>query len=246
MLFPIGDDNTDLSRFPFVNYIFIAINIAVFVLLQGLGGNDAFTYAFSTVPREILTGQDVQGVFPVTDMTGRVLGRIRLEETPIPVYGTILTSMFMHGGFMHIFGNMLYLWIFGDNLEDRLGHIRYAVFYLICGVVAALAQVFVSSDSVIPMLGASGAISGVLGGYLLLFPRRNVKAIIFYNIIYVPAYVALGLWIALQVFRGYFDTAEAGGVAYMAHIGGFVAGFLLIKIFAIGTQPSTTGQNTER
>lgn len=239
MLFPIGDDNSDLTRFPFVTYIFIALNIIVFVLLQGLGTNEAFTYAYSVVPREIMTGQDLQGVVPVTSATGEILGRIRLQETPIPVYGTVLTSMFMHGGLMHIFGNMLYLWIFGDNLEDRLGHFRFAAFYLLCGVCAALAQVFVSVDSVVPMLGASGAISGVLGGYLLLFPRRRVVAILFFTVIQIPAFVALGVWIAFQIFRGYYDNSEAGGVAYMAHIGGFVAGFVLIKLFALGTKDTT-------
>jgi membrane associated rhomboid family serine protease len=144
----------------------------------------------------------------------------------------------MHGGLMHIFGNMLYLWIFGDNLEDRLGHIRFAVFYLVCGTFAALAQIFTDQNSIIPMLGASGAISGVLGGYILLFPRRSITAIIFFTVIQIPAFIALGIWIGLQLFQGYFSSAEAGGVAYMAHIGGFVAGFLLIKVFALGTKPA--------
>lgn len=240
MLFPIGDDNNDRRSFPFVNYALIAINIFVFVLLQGMGGNDAFTYAFSAVPKEILSGVDLQGLIPVTDAAGRILGRINLEPTPIPVYGTILTSMFMHGGFAHIGGNMLYLWIFGDNLEDRLGHIRYLVFYLVCGVIAALAHILTDVNSIIPTLGASGAISGVLGGYLLLFPHRKVNAIIFYAIVQVPAYVALGLWIAFQLFQGYMTPTGGGGVAYMAHIGGFFAGLLLIKLFAVGTKPAPT------
>ncbi|MEP6925892.1 MAG: rhomboid family intramembrane serine protease, partial [Pyrinomonadaceae bacterium] len=235
MLFPIGDDNTDRINFPFVNYALIALNIIVFVLFQGFGSNDAFTYAFAAVPKEILTGVDLQGWVPVTDAAGRILGRIPLEATPIPVYGTILTSMFMHAGFSHIAGNMLYLWIFGDNLEDRLGHIRYACFYLVCGVIAALAHIFSDSNSVIPTLGASGAISGVLGGYLLLFPHRKVNAIIFYSVVQVPAFLALGLWIAFQIFQGYMSPAGSGGVAYMAHIGGFIAGLALIKVFAIGT-----------
>lgn len=239
MLFPIGDDNTDRINFPFVNYALIALNIIVFVLFQGFGGNDAFTYAFAAVPKEILTGVDLQGLVPVTNAVGRVLGRIPLQPTPIPLYGTILTSMFMHAGFSHIAGNMLYLWIFGDNLEDRIGHVRYAIFYLVCGVIAALAHILSDPNSVIPTLGASGAISGVLGGYLLLFPHRKVNAIIFYSIIQVPAFVALGLWIAFQLVQGYMSPAAgAGGVAYMAHIGGFIAGLLLIKVFAIGTKPT--------
>ena len=146
--------------------------------------------------------------------------------------------MFMHGGFAHIAGNMLYLWIFGDNLENRLGHIRYALFYLTCGTIAALAHILTNVDSVIPTLGASGAISGVLGGYLLLFPRRRVLVILFFFVTAVPASLALGAWIAFQIFQNYFSPPTAGGVAYMAHIGGFVAGLLLIKLFALGTKPN--------
>jgi membrane associated rhomboid family serine protease len=140
----------------------------------------------------------------------------------------------MHGGFGHIFGNMLFLWVFGDNLEILIGHIRFAVFYLLCGFAAAFAQIVMDSDSIIPMLGASGAISGVLGGYLVLFPQRRVKAIIFNFLTEVPAFVALGLWIGYQVLLGYLTPAGTGGVAYAAHIGGFVAGAALIKVFAIG------------
>jgi membrane associated rhomboid family serine protease len=239
MLFPIGDDNTDRHRFPFVNYIIIAINLVVFVLFQGLGANDTFNYAYAAIPREITTGQDLQGVVQIVDSFNETVGRIRLEPSPQPLYFTLLTSMFMHGGIMHIFGNMLYLWIFGDNLEDRLGHLRFAVFYLVCGIIAALAHVFTDPNSVIPTLGASGAISGVLGGYLLLFPRRRVTAIIFYNVVQIPAFLALGIWIGYQILSNYLTPAGVGGVAYMAHIGGFVAGFLLIKLFAIGTKPTT-------
>lgn len=237
MLFPIGDDNSDRIRVPYVNYIFIAVNIVVFVLLQGLGANDAFTYAFSVVPREIMTGVDIAAPQVIRDSFGN-RAMIPLEPTPIPLYATVLTSMFMHGGFMHILGNMMYLWIFGDNLEDRLGHIRYAIFYLVCGTFAALAQIFTDTNSIIPMLGASGAISGVLGGYVLLFPRRSVTAIIFYNVVRIPAFVALGVWIGFQILSNYLTPAGGGGVAYMAHIGGFVAGFLLIKLFAFGTAPA--------
>src|SRR5262245_50109821 len=168
-MFPLGDDNSEITIVPFVNYAIIVLNILVFLLLQGAGYNDAFTYAFSLVPREVVTGQDVFGVQTITDMTGQVLGRIRLEQTP-SVYFTFLSSMFMHGDIMHIAGNMLFLWIFGDNIENRIGHIRYLVFYLVCGFLAALGQIVMDTGSVIPMLGASGAISGVLGGYLLLFP----------------------------------------------------------------------------
>lgn len=232
-MFPIGDDNTDRTITPIVNYIFIGINILVFVLLQGLGGNDAFTYAFSLVPHEITSGIDISGVQVVRDSFGNT-GEVRHYTTPLPVYFNFLSSMFMHGDFMHLFGNMLFLWIFGDNLENLLGHIRFAVFYIVCGLAAAFAQIVMDSDSIIPMLGASGAISGVLGGYVLLFPQRQVRAIIFNFLTTVPAFVAIGIWIVYQLILGYLTPAGSGGVAYAAHIGGFIAGVALIKLFAIG------------
>jgi len=235
-MFPIGDDNSDRRFQPIVNYVIIAINILVFVFLQGIGGNDHFTYAFSLVPKEIMTGTDLVGLQTVTDTITGKTGKIQNYATPLPVYFNFLSSMFMHGGFSHIFGNMLFLWVFGDNIENRLGHIRYAIFYLLCGFAAALGQILMQTDSVIPMLGASGAISGILGGYLLLFPRRSVKAIIFNFFTTVPAYVALGIWIVYQIVQGYLTPAGTGGVAYAAHLGGFVAGLILVKIFAIGTQ----------
>lgn len=234
-MFPIGDDNSDRTITPVVNYAFIAINILVFVFLQGLGSNDAFSYAFSLVPREITSGIDLSGTQVVRDSFGNT-GRIQLYPTPFSVYFNFLSSMFMHGGIMHIFGNMLFLWIFGDNLENLLGHIRYAVFYILCGFAAAVAQIAIGPDSIIPMLGASGAISGVLGGYVLLFPQRRVRAIIFNFLTEVPAFVAIGIWIVYQLVLGYMTDPGTGGVAYAAHIGGFVAGIALIKVFAIGRQ----------
>jgi membrane associated rhomboid family serine protease len=232
-MFPIGDDNSDRTITPFVNYAIIGLNILVFVLLQGLGGNDAFTYAFSLVPREITNGVDLSGVQVVRDAVGNT-GSVQLFPTPLPVYFNFISSMFMHGSIAHIFGNMLFLWIFGDNLENLLGHVRYAIFYLLCGFGAAFAQIIVDSNSVIPMLGASGAISGVLAGYVLLFPQRQVRAIIFNFLTTVPAVVAIGIWIVMQLVLGYFTDPGTGGVAYMAHIGGFVAGLVLVKVFAIG------------
>jgi len=163
MIFPIGDDDSDRTTVPVVNYILIAINVLVFVFLQGLGSNDRFTYAFSTVPEEIRTGQDIARTVPIE--VGDQQGAIALQPTPGSVYFTLITSMFMHGSIMHIFGNMLFLWIFGDNIEDRMGHIRYVIFYLLCGVIASLAHVFATaafageqSDMLVPSLGASGAI----------------------------------------------------------------------------------------
>lgn len=226
MVFPLYDDNTDRTRTPFVNYALIALNIFVFVVLQGLGSNEQFTYALSTVPYEIVTGRDV------------------LVETPGSVYFTLISSMFMHGSLLHLGGNMLFLWIFGDNVEDRLGHIRYLVFYLICGLLASLAHVFTTAalsgderSMMIPSLGASGAISGVLGGYLLLHHSRRVTVILFRFLTQVPAYVAIGLWFLFQLISGLGVLGEGtqqGGIAYAAHIGGFIAGLVLIKLFDMG------------
>ena len=232
-MFPIGDDNSDRTITPYVNYAFIGANILVFLLLQQIGTNDAFSYAFSLVPKEITDGVDITGVQVVRDALGNT-GEVRHYDTPLPVYFNFLSSMFMHGDIMHILGNMMFLFVFGDNLENLLGHIRYAVFYIVCGFAAAVAQILTDTSSVIPMLGASGAVSGVLGGYILLFPQRQVRAIIFSFLTTVPAFVALGIWIALQLITGYFTDPGTGGVAYAAHIGGFIAGLALVKVFAIG------------
>ena len=232
-MFPIGDDNSDRVITPYVNYVFIAVNILVFVLLQGLGGNENFTYAFSLVPREITNGVDLTGIQIITSTSGQT-AQIQNYAAPLGVYFNLLSSMFMHGGIMHIFGNMLFLWIFGDNIENLIGHVRFAIFYVVCGFAAAFGQILMEPDSIIPMLGASGAISGVLGGYMLLFPTRKVRALLFNIYTTVPAYVALGLWIGYQILQGYLSPAGEGGVAYAAHIGGFIAGLALIKVFAIG------------
>src|SRR5947207_971601 len=212
---------------------------------QQMAENEKFTYSFSTVPREIVTGHDV-----VTDarqidepVTGQRITVPGLERTPGSVYITLLTSMFMHGGIAHIFGNMLFLWIFGDNVEDALGHARYLVFYLVCGVLASLAHVFTtvalngagSEQALIPSLGASGAISGVLGGYILLYPNRRVTVIMFRTLTQVPSYVAIGMWFLFQLVSGlgiFGGGSQAGGVAYAAHVGGFIAGLVLVRIFA--------------
>lgn len=239
MLFPIGDDNRDRHLTPVVNYLLIALNVFVFIFLQGMGNEIGFTFAYSTVPAEILTGRDI-----ITDpkiledpLTGQRVEMPGLQRTPVPVYLTLLTSMFMHGGVAHLVGNMMYLWIFGDNLEDAMGHRNYLLFYLICGVLAGLSHVFATAylnqNPFIPSLGASGAISGVLGGYIILFPRRAVHVWLFWGIISVPAFVALGLWIVFQVVNGMgaLGGEEAGGIAYAAHIGGFIAGLILVKMF---------------
>jgi membrane associated rhomboid family serine protease len=242
MFIPLGDDNSDRRIQPVVNYALIGLNILVFFFLQGMGGNLPFTYSFSTVPQEILTGTDVVtqesiASDPATGERYRVPG---LGVTPLSVYLTLLTSMFMHGGLMHLLGNMLYLHIFGDNIENLMGHLRYLIFYLTCGVLASLAHVFASAalgaDLLVPSLGASGAISGVLGGYFLLFPKRRVRVLIFRFISEVPALVAIGVWFAFQLISslGMFSGGSGGGVAYGAHIGGFIAGLILVKLFLIG------------
>src|SRR5215471_18319989 len=248
MLFPIGDDNTGRITTPIVNYVLIAVNVLVFVFLQGLGSNDKFTYAYSTVPGEILTGKDiVTRPVVVQHFTGQRIEMPGLQPTPIPVYLTLLTSMFMHGGIAHIFGNMLFLFVFGDNIEDRLGHLRYLIYYLVCGILAGLAQVFATallatdaSALLVPSLGASGAISGVLGGYILLFPTNRVTVLLGWLPLPMPAFVAIGLWFVFQLVSGLGmlgSGSQAGGVAYAAHIGGFIAGLILIKIFEIGRRP---------
>jgi membrane associated rhomboid family serine protease len=232
-MFPIGDDNSDRTLTPIVNYAFIGINILVFLLLQQLGSNERFDYAFALVPREITTGIDIAGPQVIRDGS-QAVGEITLYSSPLPVYFNFLSSMFMHGSIAHIFGNMLFLWIFGDNLENLMGHVRYAIFYIVCGFAAAAAQIIMGPDSLIPMLGASGAISGVLGGYVLLFPQRQVRAIIFNFLTTVPAFVAIGIWIVYQLVVGYLTPSGTGGVAYAAHIGGFIAGVALVKLFTLG------------
>src|SRR5213075_2820214 len=211
MLFPIGDDNRGRTTTPVVNYVLIAVNVLVFVFLQGLGSNDKFTYAYSTVPGEIISGKDiVTRPVVVRNFTGQVIEMPGLQPTLIPVYLTLITSMFMHGGLAHIFGNMLFLWIFGDNIEDHLGHFRYLIFYLVCGVLAGLSHVFSSfifagnneASLLVPSLGASGAISGVLGAYILLFPTRRVTVLISWFITQVPAFIAIGLWFVFQLISG--------------------------------------------
>src|SRR2546425_7604601 len=257
MLFPIADENVDRRTTPVVNYLLILINVLVFVLPQGFGTNEKLTYAFSTVPAEIITGRDL--VTPdrivVEPITGQRVPLPGLQPTPIPVYLTLITSMFMHGGIAHIFGNMLFLFIFGDNIEDRLGHIRYLIFYLVCGILAGLAHVlttaaFAGGDPaslLVPSLGASGAISGVLGGYFLLFPTNRVTVILSWFVTQVPAFIAIGLWFVFQIISGLGvlgSGSQQGRVAYAARIGGFIAGLLLIKIFERGrrrTSPSYPG-----
>ncbi|MEH6308290.1 rhomboid family intramembrane serine protease [Olivibacter sp. CPCC 100613] len=239
MLLPIGDDNRDRKTIPFVNYLLIAINILVFVFLQGVGNNIYFTFAYATIPAEILTGSDIvtESQLITDPYTGDVFELPGLQHTPIPVFLTLISSMFMHGGWAHLGGNMLYLGIFGDNLEDRMGHVNYLFFYLLTGVLAGLSHVLstfiLGQDLLIPSLGASGAISAVLAGYMVLFPRRSVYIWILFVVITVPAFLVVGLWFLFQVSNGLgaLGGQQAGGVAYAAHIGGFLFGLFLTKRF---------------
>ena len=207
-MFPIGDDNRDRRSTPVVTVVLIAINVLVFFL--ELNGGDDFIRQWSFVPA-------------------------RFSDSPAGTAPTLLSAMFMHGGWMHLFGNMLYLWIFGDNVEDRFGKVGFLIFYLLCGVAASMAQYAVSPGSTIPNLGASGAIAGVLGAYILLFPKALVRVAIGYNVVALPAIIVLGFWIALQLFSGAGSIgatgANTGGVAYMAHVGGFAAGLVLTFLF---------------
>ena len=215
-MFPIGDDDSSRRTTPVVTYALIALNLLFFFV--ELSGGDPFIQQWSVVPR-------------------------RLLANPVADFPTIFTSMFMHAGWLHLGGNMLYLWIFGDNVEDSFGHLKFLIFYLLCGIAATAAQLAFSVGSNVPNLGASGAIAGVLGSYILLFPRGQVKVLMGRGVIPMPALVVIGLWIVLQFVSGIgsiSNTAETGGVAYMAHVGGFVAGFVLTFLFrATGVRQET-------
>ena len=240
MLLPVGDDNRDRHLTPYINYVLIILNILAFVFWQDMGTNIPVTFGYSTVPQEILTGSDIvtESLIVENPITGQDELQPGLQPTPIPVYLTLITSMFMHGGWAHLGGNMLFLWIFGDNIENALGHKRYLIFYLLCGVIASLAHVFsasfVNDSTLVASLGASGAISGVLGGYLILFPKRSVHVWILFGIVTLPAIIVLGIWFVFQIVNGMGmlgGNEAAGGIAYAAHIGGFVAGLILVKLF---------------
>jgi membrane associated rhomboid family serine protease len=230
MLIPISDDKTGRGTTPIVNYTLIAINVIVFILELSQG--DQFIGGYSVVPYEITHGMNF--LVPT-----REAGGIILYPGPTPIYLTLLTSMFMHAGFLHIAGNMLFLWIFGDNVEDNFGHVKYLVFYLLCGFAASFAQIAMDPDSKIPSLGASGAIAGVLGSYMLMFPRNRVRVIVpiifIWTVVRLPAIVVIGFWIIIQLFSQVAsitsNTQSQGGVAYMAHIGGFFAGLILTLFF---------------
>jgi membrane associated rhomboid family serine protease len=238
-MIPVGDESHPRGGIPLVNLVVIAINLAVFFLLQL--PDDAFTMAYSAIPHEITTGEDLIGPVQIQLPDGSV-ETLPHSDGPSPIQLTLLTSIFMHGGFAHILGNMLFLYIFGDNVERAFGPLVYTAFYLVTGLIASLAHVMFNAGSIIPSLGASGAISGILAGYLVLFPSNKVKVLVFMRFIpfvmTVPALVMIGLWAVFQFINGFGEiaaTEQTSGVAYMAHIGGFVAGIVLaflLKPFA--------------
>ena len=206
-MLPIGDDNTGRKIAPIVTYLLIFLNLIFFFL--ELNGGNAFVEKWAFIPSRFL-------------------------DNPSADFPTLFTSMFMHAGWMHLLGNMLYLWIFGDNVEDRFGHVKFVIFYLLCGIVALFAQLAFNPESSIPNVGASGAISGVLGAYLVLFPKGRIRVLMGRGVIHAPALIVIGLWIILQLFSGIGslqNTGQQGGVAYMAHIGGFVAGLIFAFLF---------------
>ena len=231
MLFPISDDDREILKPMFVTYLLLTINLAVFLYQIA---NPEFTYGWSIIPREITTGEDLVGVAIVKTSDGSSVEIPQATGPPV-IWLTLLTAMFMHGGVGHIAGNMLYLWIFGDNVEHRFGHLPFLVFYLSAGLVASAAQIALDPTGVIPNLGASGAIAGIMGAYLMLYPWNRVNAVVFYSVISVPAIFVLGMWILMQLVSGYGSIASTeantGGVAYLAHIGGFVAGVVAALIF---------------
>jgi membrane associated rhomboid family serine protease len=219
-MIPISADSGPRRSFPFINYALILANVAVFVVEQVKG--DCFVAAYSTIPAGIV--HDVAYTFQGCPYS-----------QPSPVYLTLLTSMFLHASLLHIAGNMLFLWVFGDNVEDRLGHIPYLLFYLVCGLAASAAQIAISPDSTLLNLGASGAIAGVLGAYLVFFPTAQVRTLIFIGffvtLIRVFAFIVIGLWFVLQLFDSFVSlnpaNVQSGGVAYAAHVGGFITGLVI-------------------
>jgi len=216
-MLPIGDDDSGSRTVPLVTYALIIMNVLFF--LVELSGGDAFIMQWAFVPSRFLAN-------------------------PVGDFATLFTSMFMHAGWLHLGGNMLYLWIFGNNVEDRFGHAKFIIFYLLCGLGATFAQLMFSLGSNVPNLGASGAIAGVLGAYILMFPRGKVRVLQGQQVIQVPALIVIGFWIVLQLFSGIgsiANTADTGGVAYMAHIGGFVVGFVLTFLFGGNTTRRLTG-----
>lgn len=216
-MIPLRDINPT-ARFAIVTVIFIIINVAVYIheLLLGPGAQEAFVASFALIPK-------------------RLFSHAASAQHALPVGATLVTSMFLHGGFLHIAGNMLYLWIFGNNIEDSMGRVRFIIFYFLCGAVAAYSHALANAASAVPMIGASGAISGVLGAYLMLYPRARVLTLVAFGLyirtVELPAMFVLGFWFVLQFLSALVSGGSGQGVAWYAHVGGFVAGMALIGLF---------------
>ena len=231
-MFPIRDDNPHFLT-PYVTYGLIGLNVLAWVLLQGFGMEPALSSSvcrLGLIPADVLQTAPAGTNFPLSPDTVCTLTGDGSS------WHTVLTSMFMHGGWMHLIGNMWFLWIFGNNVEDAMGHVRFFIFYLVCGIAAAALQTAFDPHSIIPMVGASGAIGGVMGAYVMLYPRVHVHLLIFLgfyvNTFAVPAYFMLGYWFLVQFVSGSAAIgAQGGGVAFWAHVGGFVAGALLSIVF---------------
>jgi membrane associated rhomboid family serine protease len=268
-LFPYSDADVTHESFPVVNVALIGLNVLVFLYELGLGGLGllggggdldvaAFFHRWGFIPFELTTGQvcthlalgndlclDLRGALPESLINESRLfstdGQIVLNiDTPLPTWATIFSSMFLHGGFFHLGGNMMFLWVFGDNLEDRLGHVKYLLFYLVAGVGAALAQLAVDPTSQTPLVGASGAISGVMGAYMLLFPFNRIKTLIvmfLITAIEIPAAWLLGLWFAWQLVQGLMSlgVSQSVDIAFFAHVGGFVSGVAIMAVYKLAT-----------
>ncbi len=246
-MFPYKDENPT-ERPAVITVAIILANVLAFILVQGAGAQGPLARSvcdLGLIPGEILQtakpGSGVAlapGMICMVDAVPKYWTVITSMFIAVPKYWTVITSMFMHGGWFHLIGNMLFLWVFGNNIEDATGHGKFLVFYLLCGIAAAATQTFVSPHSVVPMVGASGAISGVLGAYLLLYPRVRVHTLIILPIyittVALPAWVMLGYWAALQLLGGLgsLSEIEKGGVAFFAHVGGFIAGLVLVRVFA--------------
>ncbi len=231
-MFPYKDENPTLTT-PVVTYALIGLNVLAWVLLQGMGQSpilEASVCRYGVIPGRLFGSIDPGQVIALGE-------EIACRVGPLPAWATVLSSMFMHGGWLHLIGNMWFLWIFGNNVEDSSGKVRFLAFYLLCGALAAAAQSFASPESAIPMVGASGAISGVMGAYIVLYPRVRVHMLVFLGVfitrIAVPAYFMLGYWFLLQIASTLLVVHDdtGGGVAFLAHAGGFVAGMLLIFFF---------------
>lgn len=219
-MIPIGDYAGARPRFPVVNLALILINVAVFIYELSLGDRlPDFFLTWGAIPRELTRGTDLPPLLTVQ----------------VPVYVTLLSSIFMHGGWLHLLGNMLYLWVFGDNVESAFGSVKYLIFYLLCGLAASWTQILTDVNSLTPVVGASGAIAGVMGAYLVMFPGATVRTLVFVfvfvTVVHLPAIILIGIWFLMQLFQGFASVGMDAGTAFWAHVGGLIAGAALALVF---------------